>query len=88
MDGGITVEVRSLNSVLVSVNDSMASIGGGAMYNEDVYPEVVKHGLIVLGGQIPGIGVGGFSTGGKLHCILYLNLTMLGLSNRWLGTCP
>ena len=78
MNGGITVDLRSLNSVVVSDDGAVARIGGGAVYSSDVFPEVVKHNVTVMGGRIPGIGVGGFTTAGELgDCLKYIPTLLL-----------
>ena len=64
IDGGITVDLRSMNSVVLSKDQKVASIGGAAVWS-DVYPQLVPHNLTVMGGRVPGIAIGGFSTGGK-----------------------
>lgn len=63
IDGGVTVDMRALNSLVVSEDRKMASLGGGGKWS-DLYPQLVPYNITVMGGRIPGIGVGGFSTGG------------------------
>jgi FAD/FMN-containing dehydrogenase len=62
--GGITVDMRAMDSVVLSQDQKVASIGGGGIWS-DTYPQVVPYNLTVLGGRVPGIAIGGFSTGGK-----------------------
>lgn len=62
---GITVDLRGLDSVHLSEDKTIASIGGGAVWH-NVYPKLVPHNLTVMGGRVSGVGVGGFLTGGML----------------------
>jgi FAD/FMN-containing dehydrogenase len=61
---GITVDMRLMDNVELSEDKKIARIGGGAVWDH-VYPQLVPHDLTVMGGRIPGIGVGGFATGGQ-----------------------
>ncbi|KAL6238475.1 hypothetical protein BDW75DRAFT_201416 [Aspergillus navahoensis] len=62
---GITVDMRLMDHVELSEDKKIARIGGGAVWDH-VYPQLVPHGLTVMGGRIPGIGVGGFASGGGI----------------------
>lgn len=64
INGGITVDMRSMNSLALNEDHKVASIGGGAVWS-DIYPQIVPYNLTVMGGRISGIAIGGFSTGGK-----------------------
>ena len=66
IQGGVTVDMRSMKSLVLSDDHKVASVGGGAQYS-DLYPQLDPHNLTIMGGRVPGIGVGGFSTGGKYH---------------------
>ncbi|KAK0728821.1 hypothetical protein B0T26DRAFT_637485 [Lasiosphaeria miniovina] len=63
VDGGITVDMRGMNSFGLSADKKTASIGGGSNFI-DVYPQLVPHNLTVLGARMPGVAAGGFLTGG------------------------
>lgn len=63
INGGVTVDMRSMKSVVLNHDHKVASVGGGAVFS-DVYPQVVPYNLTVMGGRVPGIAVGGFTTGG------------------------
>lgn len=65
MDGGVTVDLRSLNSFKLSPDKKTVSIGGGSVWSDTVYPNLDRHNLTAPGGRITGVGVGGFVTGGK-----------------------
>jgi FAD/FMN-containing dehydrogenase len=64
INGGITVDMRLMNETKVSSNWETASLGAGGLYNL-VYPQLEEYNLTVMGGRVPGIGVGGFATGGE-----------------------
>lgn len=63
--GGITVDMRGIHDVTFSRKLDVVSIGGGAVWSSDVYPSLVQHNLIAAGARLPGIGIGGFVTGGE-----------------------
>ncbi|KAH8701253.1 oxidoreductase FAD-binding protein [Phaeosphaeriaceae sp. PMI808] len=75
IDGGVTIDMRTLNGVKVNEERTVVSIGGGAIWARDVYPELVKYNLIAAGARAPGVGIGGFVTGG--------GLTHLARRNGW-----
>ena len=41
-------------------------VGTGLVW-DDVYAALEPHNVTVLGGRVPGIGVGGFTLGGGTH---------------------
>ena len=61
---GITVDMRAMNSLQLSADRKIAGVGGGALWDQ-IYPQLVPYDLTIMGGRIPGIGVGGFATGGQ-----------------------
>ncbi|PKY04093.1 FAD-binding domain-containing protein [Aspergillus campestris IBT 28561] len=63
---GITVDMRSMKSLVLSADRKTASVGGGSIFS-DLYGQLDRHNLTVMGGRVPGIGVGGFTTGGGLN---------------------
>lgn len=65
IDGGVTIDLRSLNSFELSQDQKTASVGGGSIWDETVYPNLDPLNLTVAGGRTGGIGVGGFNTGCK-----------------------
>ncbi|KKP03796.1 hypothetical protein THAR02_04126 [Trichoderma harzianum] len=65
IDDGITVDMRSLNGLDLSKDHKIARLGGGAVFS-DIYPKLVPYNLTVMGGRVPGIGAGGFVTGGGI----------------------
>ena len=77
MAGGITVDMRGIHDVNFNADFSVISIGGGAIWSSDVYHYLVAHNLTAAGARLPGIGIGGFVTGGKCisacrHAIIWL----------------
>ena len=63
--GGITVDMRGIHDVSFNADFSVISIGGGAIWSSDVYQDLVARNLTAAGARLPGIGIGGFVTGGK-----------------------
>ncbi|RAK98439.1 FAD-binding domain-containing protein [Aspergillus ibericus CBS 121593] len=66
INGSVTVDMRSMNSLTLSPDLKTASIGAGAVFS-DIYPQLTPYNLTVMGGRLPGIGAGGFTTGGGLN---------------------
>lgn len=64
IEGGVTLDLRSLDGVAVNGETTTASVGGGAIWG-DVYMKLDALNLSVSGGRVSGIGVGGLTTGGK-----------------------
>ncbi|EMR72453.1 putative fad- protein [Eutypa lata UCREL1] len=65
IEGGVTVDLRALNSIELNEDLSVASVGAGAKW-KDVYSKLDPLHLAVLGGRAGDIGVGGFTTGGGI----------------------
>ena len=64
INGGVTIDMRSINAVTVSKDNTVASVGAGAVWG-NVYQKMDSLGLAVVGGRGSSIGVGGLLTGGK-----------------------
>lgn len=64
-NGGVTIDLRALNSIELSEDKSKASIGPGARWGE-VYTYLETHNLSVPGGRVAQVGVGGLTTGGGI----------------------
>ena len=62
--GGITIDLKYLNSVQLSEDQATASIGPGNRWRE-VYKVLEPEGLTVVGGRVSDVGVGGYILGGK-----------------------
>ncbi|KAH7322432.1 hypothetical protein B0I35DRAFT_476385 [Stachybotrys elegans] len=65
IQGGVTIDMRGLDSFQISDDHKVASVGGGTIWS-DLYPKLEPYNLTVMGARIPGIGVGGFSLGGGM----------------------
>lgn len=65
INGGVTIDLRALNSISVNADRSLASIGVGATWDA-VYAHLDPLGLSVNGGRAAGVGVGGLSLGGGI----------------------
>ena len=63
--GGVTIDLRSLNSIDVNEASSEVSIGTGASWGE-VYRTLDPLGLAIPGGRHSQVGVGGLTLGGKI----------------------
>ncbi|KAI5919909.1 putative oxidoreductase [Camillea tinctor] len=63
--GGITIDMRGLNSVDLSADKSSVSVGTGATWDA-VYGKLDPLGLSVAGGRVAGVGVGGLTLGGGI----------------------
>ena len=62
---GILVDLQRLNSIQLSSDGSVASVGPGARWG-DVYATLDAHQAVVIGARIPEVGVGGSVLGGLL----------------------
>ncbi|ESZ98116.1 hypothetical protein SBOR_1495 [Sclerotinia borealis F-4128] len=60
---GILISTTNLNSITVSSDNSIASIGPGLRCGA-VYKALDPYGVSVIGGRIPQVGVGGLILGG------------------------
>ncbi|KAI1338701.1 hypothetical protein F5Y15DRAFT_416925 [Xylariaceae sp. FL0016] len=63
VQGGLTVDLRSLDMVALSDDMRVASVGGGSVFSS-VYPQLELYNVTVLGGRVPGVAAGGFLSGG------------------------
>ncbi|RYP84556.1 hypothetical protein DL769_001144 [Monosporascus sp. CRB-8-3] len=63
--GGVTIDLRGLDSIELSADNSTASVGVGATWDA-VYAKLDPLGLSVAGGRIAGVGVGGLTLGGGI----------------------
>ncbi|KAI3391161.1 hypothetical protein diail_7808 [Diaporthe ilicicola] len=61
--GGVTIDLRGLDSVELSHDGSSVSVGGGATWDL-IYNKLDPLGLSVAGGRVAGVGVGGLTLGG------------------------
>lgn len=71
IQGGLTIDLANLNKIQVSQDRTLTHVGSGNHW-VDVYGQLDKQQLAVIGGRVAGIGVGGLTLGGTLleHCNL------------------
>ncbi|KAM0793814.1 hypothetical protein BDR22DRAFT_895877 [Usnea florida] len=65
IDRGVTIDLRSMNTITVNPDQTMVSVGPGNRWI-DVYSKVEPLGLAVSGGRVSDIGVAGLTTGGGM----------------------
>lgn len=65
IENGIVIDITGLNSVSVSEDHSVASVGAGAKW-ADVYAFLEPLDKTVAGGRLGGVGVGGLTLGGGI----------------------
>jgi len=64
IQGGITIDLRNLNTIEVSLDNKTTYVGSGNRWS-DVYMKLDPLGLAVIGGRNGDIGVGGLTLGGQ-----------------------
>ncbi|KAF4625681.1 hypothetical protein G7Y89_g12485 [Cudoniella acicularis] len=64
-EGGVLIDLGNLNSIKLSSDSKVASIGPGSHWGA-VYNFLDPFGVTVVGGRIPQVGVGGLLLGGGL----------------------
>lgn len=69
IEGGITVSFTNMRGVSLSADRKVASVQPGNVWG-DVYQELTKYDVTVIGGRIYSVGVGGLTTGGELLIVL------------------
>lgn len=73
--GGITIDTKLMNQVVLSPDRDQASVGPGAKWF-DVYTALEPEGLAVVGGRVSAIGVGGLTLGGKFWIFFFRTVRM------------
>jgi FAD/FMN-containing dehydrogenase len=70
IEGGITIDLRSLKAISVNQEKSIVSVAAGCVWGE-VHRRTDELGLAVIGGRGSTIGVGGLTLGGEsnLHAL-------------------
>lgn len=65
IEGGITLDLRGLDSIEISNDSTLAKVGTGATWDA-VYKKLDPVGRSVAGGRVAGVGVGGLTLGGGI----------------------
>ena len=60
---GVQIAMSRFNEVEYDAATNTATVGTGLVW-DDVYTALAPHAVMVVGGRVPGIGVGGFALGG------------------------
>ncbi|KIJ23509.1 hypothetical protein M422DRAFT_92143, partial [Sphaerobolus stellatus SS14] len=60
---GVMVSLTRFNAINYNASSSSVEVGGGNIW-DDVYAKLDPFGVTVVGGRVPGVGVGGFTLGG------------------------
>lgn len=63
VDGGVTIDMQSMNQVEVSEDQKIVSIGPGNRWG-NIYPTLDEMGVAMVGGRASGVGTAGLITGG------------------------
>jgi FAD/FMN-containing dehydrogenase len=70
---GIQIAMTKFNTTIYNAKQGTAWVGSGQVW-EDVYGVLEPYNVSVLGGRIPGIGVGGLALGGGMLYSMYKTL--------------
>ncbi|PVH92286.1 FAD-binding domain-containing protein [Periconia macrospinosa] len=62
---GILIDMGAMNTISLSQDKSVASLGPGATWDQ-VYEQLEPHEITVAGGRVKGVGVGGLILGGGM----------------------
>ncbi|SMQ49420.1 unnamed protein product [Zymoseptoria tritici ST99CH_3D7] len=65
IEGGVTIDLGSLNDISLSSDHSVVTFGGGNTWDK-VYKYIEPYGLATHGGRVTGVGVGGLTLGGGI----------------------
>ena len=66
INNAVTIDLRSIDNISVDSNRKITAVGAGSIWS-DIYATLTPMNLTVLGARVAGLGVGGFSTGGKFR---------------------
>ena len=66
IDGGITIDLSRIKDITISEDRKTVMVGAGCRWGE-VYAELEKVGLSIIGGRISTVGVGGLTLGGSKY---------------------
>jgi FAD/FMN-containing dehydrogenase len=71
-EDGVTIDLRGLNSIVFSKKDNVLQIGAGAGWSK-AYDYLNAMNRTAVGARASSIGVGGFTSGGRLRRVLILS---------------
>lgn len=66
IQNGVTIDLSAMNTVTVSDDQQIASVGAGARW-QDVYLKLDAMNLAVSGGRVNDVGVAGLTLGGTCY---------------------
>ena len=66
IQSGLTIDLANLNVIQVSDDRTLTQIGAGNLWG-NIYSQLDRLQLSVIGGRVAGIGVGGLTLGGKSY---------------------
>ena len=75
IDGGVTIDLRSLNWVTTDT-PGVVAVGAGAKWG-DVYGALALKNLTVVGGRISSVGVAGLTLGGEFTSRAFMRALVL-----------
>ena len=61
----MTIDLRSIDAIDTNSGRNVTSVGARSIW-KDVYAKLVPLNLTLTGARVAGLGVGGFTTGGRL----------------------
>lgn len=64
IQGGVTIDMQTMNQVVVSSDRKIVSIGPGNRWG-NIYPKLDELNLVMIGGRLSTVGTGGLISGGK-----------------------
>ncbi|KAH8821342.1 hypothetical protein F5884DRAFT_840590 [Xylogone sp. PMI_703] len=65
IEGGITIDLSRFKDITISKDRKSVLVGAGCRW-QDVYTELDKSGISIVGGRVGFVGVGGLSLGGGI----------------------
>lgn len=72
---GVLIALQNLNKLAISADKMSVTLGTGNRWSA-VYRYVAEHGVAVVGGREPSVGVGGFLLGGMCRVLIFAQLAV------------
>jgi len=82
IDNGLTIDLGNMNQTTWNNDKSIGYVGAGARWGA-VYEALGRVNRGAAGGRVADIGVGGYTTGGKLRHAVPIPLSSVNGRNRW-----